>query len=278
MDSLTLHCFLAVKDTGSFTKAAEKICRTQSAVSQQIAKLESLLGVMLFQRGKQLTLTTEGEIFLGYAKQIVTLQQEALARFHEPELEGEVRFGLPEDFASTFLSTILQEFTALHPRILLNVECDLTVNLTARFKRGEFDMVLVKMLHSHDIPHGAEIWTETLEWMGGADYLTTLPEVIPLVLSPAPCVYRAHTLAALETAGFKWRIVFSSPSYASIAAAVKAGLGLTVLPRTMIPHGVHSLTSTCLPALKETHICLLTHPNKNHVTRSLEQFVTKKLV
>ena len=124
-DALTLECFMAVVDTGSFTRAAEKVGRTQSAISQQMAKLEMKIGKALFVRGKKFTLTPDGEILLGYAQQIIKLHREAMDRFHEPELEGEVRFGLPEDFASVFLSDVLMEFSRLHPRILLNIECDL---------------------------------------------------------------------------------------------------------------------------------------------------------
>jgi molybdenum-dependent DNA-binding transcriptional regulator ModE len=96
-NALTLECFLAVADTGSLTRAAEVVGRTQSAVSQQMAKLEQDLGKTLFLRGKKFVLTPDGEILLGYARQIVKLQREAFDRFREPELEGEVRFGLPED-------------------------------------------------------------------------------------------------------------------------------------------------------------------------------------
>ena len=135
LDSLTLECFLAVAETGSFTRAAEKVGRTQSAISQQINKLETQVGRSLLVRGKNFTLTSDGEIFLGYARQIIKLEREAIDRFREPELEGEVRFGLPEDFASVFLSDVLAEYCQLHPRILLNIECDLTLKLFARFKK-----------------------------------------------------------------------------------------------------------------------------------------------
>ncbi|CAN0571760.1 unnamed protein product, partial [Ectocarpus sp. 12 AP-2014] len=98
-DALTLECFLAVTETGSFTRAADKVARTQSAVSQQIAKLENQVGKSLFIRGKKLTLTSDGEILLTYARKIVQLNRDAMDRFKQPELQGEVRFGLPEDFA-----------------------------------------------------------------------------------------------------------------------------------------------------------------------------------
>ena len=107
IDTITLQCFIAVAETGSFTKAAERVGRTQSAISQQMTKLEHLLGKPLLTRGKTFALTPEGDIFLGYARQIFALHREAMDRFKEPELEGEVRFGLPENFAQrvSFRST-----------------------------------------------------------------------------------------------------------------------------------------------------------------------------
>ena len=275
-DALTLECFLAVAETGSFTRAAEKVARTQSAVSQQMAKLEAQIGKALFIRGKKFMLTQEGEILFGYAKQIVRLQREAIDRFQEPELEGEVRFGLPEDFASVFLSDVLADFARIHPRILLNIECDLTLNLYKRFKHKEFDLVLVKMNRPEDFPNGLSVWSEPLEWAGDPD-LIDIRKPVPLVLSPQPCVYRASAIKSLESAGRKWRMVFSSPSYASTIAAVKAGMGVTVLPRNMIPEQIEPINKRKLPSLKDTHVSLLKHRVNNAAVNSLEEFVLKKL-
>jgi DNA-binding transcriptional LysR family regulator len=276
MDIITLQIFVHVRETLNFTVTADKVGRTQSAVSQQIAKLEDMLGVQLLKRGKKLQITQEGEIFYNYAKKILSLQLEAIHRFKQPELQGEVKFGLPEDFASVFLSNILQDFKALHPRIMVNIECDLSLNLLERFKGGEFDLVLVKTLMSQDIPHGVDIWTESLEWVGLNEYIDA--EVISLVLSPEPCIYRAHALQSLERARLKWRIIFTSPSYAGITAAVKAGLGISVLPRNMIPPYLQPITDTSLPKLSETHICLLKNQADYVAVNSLEKFVIKTLV
>lgn len=274
-DFVSLTCFLAVADTGSFTKAADRVGRTQSAVSQQIAKLESLLGKSLFIRGKTFALTTEGETFQGYARQIFKLHQEALDRFREPELAGEVYFGLPEDFASVFLSEVLVDFARLHPRVLLNVECDLTLNLFERFKGKAFDLVLVKMNRPEDFPKGLDIWSEELKWVGDGKILD-FDSPIPLVLSPPPCVYRAQALKALESTGKKGRLVFSSPSFAGTTAAVKAGMGITVLPRTMIPESLEALETKELGNLNNIHVSLLKHQEDNAAINSFEQFVLKK--
>ncbi|MFC5454423.1 LysR substrate-binding domain-containing protein [Prosthecobacter fluviatilis] len=275
-DTITLQCFIAVAETGSFTRAAERVGRTQSAISQQMTKLVSLLGKPLFVKGRQFGLTPEGEIFLGYARQIFALHREALDRFTTPELEGEVRFGLPENFASVYLSEVLADFSRIHPRILLNIECDLTLNLFDRFKKKKFDLVLVKMNRPEDFPNGLDVWSEPLKWVGDP-ILINRKKPVPLVLSPHPCVYRASAIKALEKAGRPWRLVFSSPSYAGTVAAVKAGMGISVMPHTMIPPELQAVDASLLPKLADTHVSLLKHRADNPAINTLEEFVLKRL-
>lgn len=276
IDTITLQCFIAVAETGSFTKAAERVGRTQSAISQQITKLENILNKPLLVRGKTFALTPEGEIFLSYARQIFALHREAIDRFKEPELEGEVRFGLPENFASVYLAEVLADFSRIHPRILLNIECDLTLNLFERFKKKVFDIVLVKMNRPEDFPNGLEVWSEPLKWVGDTNLIDP-NKPIPLVLSPQPCVYRTSAIKALEKAGHPWRLVFSSPSYTGTVAAVKAGMGITVMPHTMIPNGLQAVESSFLPLLSDTHVSLLKHKSDNAAINTLEEFVLKRL-
>jgi DNA-binding transcriptional LysR family regulator len=276
IDTITLQCFIAVAETASFTKAAERVGRTQSAISQQIIKLEQMLGKTLIMRSKVLTLTPNGDIFLGYARQIFALHREALDRFREPELEGEVRFGLPENFASTYLYEVLADFSRIHPRILLNIECDLTLNLFDKFKNKGFDIVLVKMNRPEDFPNGVDVWSEPLKWVGNSK-LVCSKNPIPLVLSPQPCVYRRAAVDALEGIGRSWRLVFSSTSYTSTLAAVKAGMGITVMPSTMIPNDLTEIGAKHLPNLPDTHVSLLKQKADNSVINTLEGFVLKKL-
>lgn len=277
IDIIVIQSFITIAETGSITKASEKVGRTQSAISQQIFKLENLLGKTLLLRNKTIKLTAEGEIFLSYAKQFFSLHCEMIDRFKSPELEGEVRFGLPENFASIFLTDILIEFSCIHPRILLKIECDLTLNLFDRFKRKEFDLVLVKMNRPEDFPNGVNVLSEPLKWVGSSKIIN-INNPLPLVLSPQPCVYRASAIKALENIGRSWRLVFSSPSYAGTVAAVKAGMGITVMPHTMIPKELESLENFLeLPKLEDTHVSLLKYHKNNAAINSLEEFVLRKL-
>ena len=279
LDTVTLQCFLAVAETQSFTKAAARVGRTQSAISQQIAKLENLIEKQLITRGRELTLTPDGELFLSYAKRIYELHRESLDRFKTPELQGELRFGLPEDFASMMLSEVLVEFSRLHPRIMLNVECDLTLNLIERFHQEEFDLILIKTTEKKQISEGVNVWNEPVEWVGKKDLLPILNEksTIPLILSPTPCVYRGNVIESLNQHHLKWRLAFSSPSYAGKMAAVRAGLGITAIQRSMIPNYLDKLDDYFLPSLKDIHVSLIKKEVANKAIDSLEFFIMDKL-
>lgn len=276
LEAFALKCFIKVAENKSFTKAAESIGRTQSAISQQMTKLEALLGKKLIVRGKRISLTPDGELLLSYSRKLFSLYNEVIDRFKEPELEGELRFGLPEDFATVFLSEVLVDFTRIHPRILLNVECDLTLNLFNRFKKKELDLVLVKMNRPEEFPNGIEVWSECLQWIGDPR-LVDVKEEIPLVLSAAPCVYRASAIEALENIGRRWRLVFTGSSYTATIAAVKAGMGITVMPNTLIPKGVETIDFPTLPQLTDTHVSLLKHQIDEPAVNTLENFVVEKL-
>lgn len=276
IDTITAQCFIAVAETGSFTKASQRIGRSQSAVSQQISKLENLLDKELFKRGKTLSLTNEGEIFLSYAKQIFKLHREALEYFKEPELKGEVRFGIPEDFASVFLYDVLTEFVQIHPRISLHIECDLSLNLFDKFQKNKLDLVVVKMHPPKEMKLGVELPSENLSWVGDSKNLNK-SKSLPLVLSPKPCLYRESAIKALEKKNIKWHIAFSSHSYAGTIAATKAGLGFTVLPNKMIPKELSTVKSNFLPKLENSHVSLLKLTDNNKAVNSFEEFVIKHL-
>ena len=279
LDTITLQCFLAVADTGSFTKAAERVGRTQSAISQQIAKLEFITDKTLIHRGKSLSLTNDGELFLGYARKIFELQREVLDRFREPDLEGEIRFGLPEDFATVVLSDVLIDFSRLHPRVFLSVQCDLTLNILNEFNKGKCDVVLLKTHQPETLPKAVNIWGEAVQWIAKEDFSPLLLQdsIVPLVLSPQPCVYRENMIQALENVGIRWRVVYESPSYAGKMAAVKAGLGITAIQRTMIPNYLKPIENTILPKLNDIHISLLKKEGSNKAIDSLEFFLLKRL-
>jgi len=277
VDTQLLKSFVAIAETGSFSEAAGRVGRTQSALSLQIKKLEEKLDCILFERTSRVVVLTEsGEIFLGYAKQMLDLQWEVFSRIKEPDIEGEIRLGTPEDFATHYLPQVLATFRKQHPRVQLSVSCDLTLNLVAGFERDEYDVILVKR-DPQRVKGGIRVWREPLVWAAAAH---VRPEKkLPLVLSPQPCIYRARALAALNRAKRAWTITYTSPSLAGTLAAVKAGLGITVMPANMLPEGIHSIgNSMKLPDLPDAEIALMKQGNLSragevlagHIMTSLE--------
>lgn len=286
-----LRSFMAIADSGGFSRAAERIGRTQSTISLQIKRLEAGLGQSLFQReggrGGRTVLTPQGEVLLTYARQILHISDEARSRLMEPEVDGVVRLGTPEDFATVHLAEVLARFARAHPRVALTVNCDFTVNLLDAFSKGQYDLVLFKRAlqsgHVRDAGNagGTGVWRETLVWVAGSRLVLSRSEPLPLVLAPAPDVYRRGALAALDAAGRSWRIVLTSPSLAGLQAAVRAGLGVTILPREMVPPDLVVLgdPSHDLPALPATEIVLYRAPGStspaatrlgDHIVQSLE--------
>jgi DNA-binding transcriptional LysR family regulator len=276
VDTLQLKSFVAIAETGTFGRAAATVNRTQSAVSLQIKKLEEQLGCTLFDRtGRKVTLTPQGEIFLGYAKRMIQLQWEAVSRLREPDVEGEIRFGTPEDFATHYLPDVLASFRQHHPRVQLNVECDLTLNLIDGFHRGEFDVILAKR-DPQRVKGGTKVWREPLVWAAADGYQPE--ERLSLVLSPQPCIYRARALAALDRAKRSWYISYTSPSLAGTLAAVKAGLGITVLPAHMIPAGVHPIRKEAkLPHLADSEVALMKKDELSKVAEIFAEHVVQSL-
>ena len=276
-----LRTFVAIVDNKGFTRAAERIERTQSTVSLQIKKLEDGLGRRVFERdpGRDLKLTPDGEILLNYARQMLRLGDEARSRLMEPDVIGTVRLGTPEDFASAHLPDVLARFTRAHPRVALEVNCDFTVNLLDGFSKGQYDLVLFKR-EPQGPGGGVGVWRELLIWTASPRLLIAPDEALPLVLAPVPDVYRKRALATLDAVGRRWRIVYTSPSLAGLQAAVKAGLGITVLPREMVPAGLVLLgPEQGLPILPDAEIVLYRAPGPlsraaellaEHIVHSLE--------
>jgi DNA-binding transcriptional LysR family regulator len=273
VDTLLLKSFICIAETGTFSGAAEVVGRTQSALSLQIKKLEDGLGCQLFDRtARRVKLTDQGEIFLGYAKRIIQLQWEAYSRLKEPDVEGEIRLGTPEDFATHYLPDVLSTFRQHHPRVQLNVSCDLTLNLIDGFRRGDYDVILVKR-DPKAAKGGTKVWREPLVWAAADHY--KLEEPLSLVLSPQPCIYRARALAALDKAKKPWRISYTSPSLAGTIAAVKAGLGITVLPANMLPSGIHPIRR--MPELADAEIALMKREDLSKGSEMLAEHIVHSL-
>ncbi|CCH48111.1 LysR substrate-binding domain-containing protein [Pseudodesulfovibrio piezophilus] len=271
-----LRTFIYAVETGSFTNAAELVHRTQSAVSMQMKRLESDLEKPLFVRqGRGVRLTTDGETLYRYALRLTTLHDEALAALTQPQLSGVVRLGAPEDYAAQYVPSALQRFATLHPRITVDVYCDVSENLSRQFQDGELDV----MITTESRADGPFCRQQDLMWIVEEHGTAMEQSPLPLALFHEGCHYRRNTLTALEEAGISYRIAYGSPSLAGILAIVRAGLAVAVVAHgTAIP-GCRRLTKNeGLPFIPPVGIALrLNQRNNTPATRSLHRFIDAEL-
>ena len=236
-----LRTFVKAVDTGSFTRAGEVVGRSQSAISLQIRRLEEMLDTSLVVRGSHpVRLTAEGGTLAGYARRILALNDEAVESLRRPKVTGCVRLGAPHEYTASLLPVILGKFAQSHPSVMLEVTCDLSKNLLVRMEKGEFDLVIA--LHEDpDEPGGEKVLTERLVWVTSPEHACNEQSPLPLVLAPAPCIYRSRVLQKLSTLDRRWRIAYSSSSYSGISAAERTGLGVTLIAASTVPEGMRLL-------------------------------------
>lgn len=280
MDLALLKTFLSLSETKSFTASAKKMYRSQSAISLQVTRLEEIIGKPLFKRdNRNVTLTREGEELVSYARQMVALEKNLLGHFHEPEVSGEVSFGTPEDIATAYLPEVLANFVKDYPGVILNVNCEFTLNLLTGYETKQYDLILIKQDPKQPHPNSKEVWKESLVWVCSSKVRPKsaypLDGRLPLILAPSPCVYRKRALDALDKAGIQSRIIYNSPSLNGAIAAVKAGLGISVLPRKLISSGMQKIDY--LPPLQDAQIALVHSDHPSPVVKVLSEYLAQEI-
>ncbi len=265
-----LRSYVTILDAGGFTRAAETVGRTQSAVSLQVKRLEELLGAALLDRSThRLRPTEEGKKLYGYARRILALNDEAISYCSSAEVSGPVRFGAPNEFAASLLPEILGRFAQSHREVALDVTFDLSKNLLMRMDKAEFDLVIALHDDAKD-KSGTKISSEALVWVCSPDHDPHDRVPVPLVAAPKPCIYRSTMITALDKIGKAWNIGYTSASYSGIVAGVRAGLGVTVLAQSTVPSSVRILTARDkFPRLRSVEVRLhhLERPLSNAVSR-----------
>lgn len=262
LDLEVLRTFVAIAETGSFTTAANAVFRTPSAVSMQIKKLEEILGVSVFWRdARSVTLTPDGEILLGYARRLLALNREAVAKFVLPDISGVVRLGSPDDFGERVLPNVLKRFARSHPCIAVDVTIDMSANLHKRMNERSLDIVLVTACRN--IPVGAEVvLTEPIVWAGARGGSAHLRAPLPVSLWEEGCVWRADALEALGRAEREYRVAYMSAHTAGQRAAILADLAVAPLPKSFIGDEIVALgPEEGLPPLSRYNLAMMIAPD-----------------
>ncbi|PMY38313.1 LysR family transcriptional regulator [Pseudomonas sp. GW456-L14] len=269
-DPVLLRSFVAVVDCANFTRAAERLHLTQSTVSQQVRRLEESLDCQLLDRDqRRVVATAEGERLLGYARRILALNEEASDVLLHQQSEGVLRLGVPEDFAAERLMPLLSRFGQDHPGVRLEVTSGLGPELTRLYRRGEFDLLLVKQMGASDDCLAS--WPEPLCWVDSRTTPAFGRDPLPLVAFPVGGLYRHEMLHHLEVGGWRWRIGYSSASLASVCSAVAAGLGISLLPVRVVGAGHRVLDAASgLPDIQGVRLALYGSSGLSRAGKALE--------
>lgn len=240
LDLDQLQTFISIADTGSFTRAAGQVHRTQSAVSMQMRRLEERIGKPLFEKdGRSNRLTEEGDRLLAYARRMLRLNRETLAAFDDSSLEGQVRIGTPDDYADRFLPEIMGRFARSNPRVELSVVCEPTTNLAELIRRGHLDIALVTQCE--DIQPSEIVRNEPLLWVTSASHSVHEEDILPMAFGRPTCQWRRAATDMLHQMNREHRILFTSWSATVIIAAVLSGLAVSVLPECALRPGMRVL-------------------------------------
>lgn len=277
LDLDQLKTFVAIVQEGSFTRAADAVHKTQSAVSMQMRRLEERVGKPLFFRdGRQSRLTDDGERLLAFARRMVKLNDEALAAFDETELVGRVRLGTPDDYADRFLPEILARFSRSHARAEATVVCAPSPMLVEMVEHEELDLAIITQASVR----GLEIIRrEPLLWVGPQRGGVHEEDPLPLALGRPVCNWRRQAVEALEGVGRRYRVLYSSWNSIAVGAAVTAGLAVSVLPESALKPGLRVLgEAEGLPKLPICEIGLLrSRVNTSQVADALAGHIISSL-
>ncbi len=263
-DPELLRTFLAVTQSLSFTRAAEALGIRQPTVSQHVRRLEEAVGRPLLVRDtRSVALTSDGEAMAGFAREILAAQERAVGYFTGSHLSGRLRFGVTDDLALTPLPKILRDFRQLYPRIDLELTVLQNEALLQRIESGHLDVAFVKRGANTPSPvRGQLVRRDQLVWVAVEGTRFEPEQQVPLVVYQAPSLSRAISVQTLERVGRRSRITCTVKGVNGVLAAVRAGLGVAVMARTLMPADLVELPASAgLPKLPHLDLVLLTNRN-----------------
>ena len=268
VDLLSLRSLVAVVEEGGFSTAAKRVNRTQSAISLQVAKLEDRLNTKLLERtSRSVSVTPAGEIFLSYARRILELSDEALLAVSAPEEKTLLRVGFAEYLAPRHLPNLLATFRRAHPNCELSLVLGMGVDLFPSMDEGKLDLVFA----GPEADNGTLLWEEELVWTGpgeekdgeaGSEENGADP--IDLVLMHPPCSYRQIAFDSLTSVGQPWKMSIEANSVQAVQSAIRAGLGVSVLPCSAVAEDLTFLSGNELPDLPNTSVMCYQRPDQSH--------------
>ena len=279
IDPDLLRAFVYIAEDGSFTRAAQRVGRTQSAVSMQVQRLETLLGHRLLSRGKggAVQLTPHGQFLLARARDVLALNDQIWTSFRAPSVAGTVRLGTPDDYALRYVPQILRRFAESHPSVQVEVLCLPSLLLVERLRAGELDLTLCSDGHEPAGWPAAPVWTGPLSWVTSTDYSPHRQDPLPVAFATGShCTWSIAARRALDAAGRAYRVAYSAGTLMGTLTPVMAGLAVTVSAQSWLPDGLRvARPEDGLPPLPNFAILLLQSPDaRQPVTDALARYIT----
>jgi DNA-binding transcriptional LysR family regulator len=241
LDPDLLRAFVAVADHRSFTRAAAALNRTQSAISMQVKRLEERLQAELFHRSTtNVDLSAAGEGLIGYARRILSLNEEAVGRVRAHGMDGRVRLGVMDDYGTLIVPPLLASFVANYPLVHVEMETGLTSTMTERLGDA-YDLVIA--MHPEGRGEGELLRTEQAVWAASVERRVEQIDPLPVALYPQGCLFRSWAMQALDAAKRPWRLAFVSHSLSAVEAIAAQGLAVTVVKSGTFPPALRRLTA-----------------------------------
>ncbi|GAB2885538.1 LysR substrate-binding domain-containing protein [Paralcaligenes sp. KSB-10] len=226
LDLDLLRTLVTIEKANTFSGAANELFKTQSAVTQQMQRLESLIGFPLFEKkGRRRVLTPQGSKLAGYGRRLLAINDEALRTIGQQPMEGDVRLGAPQDVADTILPSALTHIARYAPKVRLEIRVDRSPFLMSALESGDLDLTISTRYQKN--LNGIILRTSPTAWLCAADYVHNKRAPVPLILADEPSIFRKTALMALEQTKLEWHINYLAPTLIGIKAAVRAGLGIT---------------------------------------------------
>lgn len=257
LDLDQLQSFCAIADCGSFTEAARRVNKTQSAVSMQIKRLEERLGHSLLTRdGRTVALTHHGEVLYERARKMLRTNAEILDHFSDGDLAGSIRFGVPDDYAVRLLPVILSSFQRTHPKIVVDVSCMASEHLLEGMRAGRYDLIVFTQGTEQNF--GELFRTEKMFWVASHGGRALASEPIAIACGPQYCIWRKDAMDALDRTGTDYRIAYTSSNATAISSAVLSDLAIGFLPESALQPGMRVVSDEHgLPPLPDAQMALM---------------------
>jgi DNA-binding transcriptional LysR family regulator len=268
LDVEAVQAFVLAADLNSFTRAAEAMDTTQSAVSLKIKRLEEGLGRRLLERTpRQVRLSAEGSAFIGAARSLVAAHQSAIGAFAVEQRRLVV--GISQHVVGSELAELLKRMNATDPGLVMELRIDASRAVLEAFDGGGLDAAIV-LRHDARRRDGEILFEEQFGWIAAPDFRRQPGEPLRLATQAEPCSVRAMAIGALDAAGISWTEVFVGGGVATIGAAISAGLAVAALARRVAPPGTIDLGPRLgLPALPSREVILHSRQSDARTRRAL---------